>query len=180
MDLQEKIQTNTLGLYSALNGLNQAQLDFKPSEKVWSILECVEHIFLIAEAVLKVISTPGPTEKTENAKTELFGEQKLNKLLITNRAFKVPAPDFVCPKGELTDGAGAIRNINDITNKIIDHINISEIEKETQTIKHPILGAMTKMDWLYFMVSHTNRHILQIEELKMLSDFPALNPQVTE
>lgn len=175
MSLQENIQTNTLGLLNSFNTLNQAELEFKPTENTWSILECVEHVFLIGEAVLKVVETPPKTEKAENEKTELFGEEKLNKLLVINRAFKVPAPDFVCPKGRFTKSTDAIQDINFIINKIIHHINSNPIDLETITIKHPVLGAMTKIDWIHFMISHTNRHILQIEELKTLADFSALN-----
>lgn len=174
MNLQEKIQTNTTGLLNSFITLGQVEVVFKPSEKGWSILECVEHIFLIKEAVLKVLSTPAPIEKTENTKTELFGEQKLKMLLITNRAFKVPAPDFVCPKGRFVSSADAIQNINIIIEKIIQYINTNTIEQETHTIKHPVLGPMTKTDWIHFMVAHTNRHIIQIEELKKLQGFPSL------
>lgn len=166
MSLQEKIQNNTTELLKSFNALNQAELVFKPSEKAWSVLECVEHIFLISEAVLKVISTPAPVEKTENSKTELFGEEKLNMLLITNRAFKVPAPDFVSPKGRFADSKDATQSINITIEKIIQHINTNVIEQETQTLKHPVLGAMTKTDWIHFMIAHTNRHILQIEGLQ--------------
>ena len=171
MNLQEKIQNNKEELLRSFSSLLKAELAFKPSEKNWSILECVEHIFLIKEAVLKVISTPAPIEKTENTKTELFGEQKLNMLLITNRAFKVPAPDFVCPQGRFSHSTDAVQHINIVIDKIIQHINTNAIEKETHTLKHPVLGPMTKTDWIHFMIAHTNRHILQMEELKKLPGF---------
>ena len=129
-------------------------------------MECVEHIFLIDKAVSKVIATPLQTEQTENTKTELFGEQKLNILLVSNRFYKVPAPEYVLPKGIFKSNADAIQNVNSIIEKIIQHINANTIELETQTIKHPILGLMTKLDWIHFMIAHTNRHILQLEEIK--------------
>ena len=174
MSLQEKIQTNNLALLNSFNTLNQAEVNFKSSENSWSILECAEHVFLIAKAVLKVMETPGTTGKTENESTELFGEQKLNKLLVINRAFKVPAPDFVAPKGFFVDSSTAIQNMNTIIDKIVDHINTNKIDLETHTIKHPVLGAMTKLDWIHFMISHTNRHILQIEEMKTAPGFASL------
>ena len=165
-NLQEKIKANTLEFLNSFNTLSQASVEFKPSEKAWSVLECAEHVFLIDEAVSKIIATPSSTEKTENTKTELFGEQKLNMLLVTNRAFKVPAPDYVTPKGRFVSVADVVKNINMVIDKIIDHINTNEIEHETQLIKHPMLGMMTKIDWIHFMIAHTNRHILQIEEVK--------------
>ncbi len=157
------------------NTLSEAQLLYKPAENVWSILECLEHIYLINEAVLKVISAPSsPEEKPENDKTELFGEQKLHMLLVTNRAFKVIAPEYVTPKGRFIDKTSAIQNIDMTIDKIISHINGNPIEKETQTLKHPVLGAMTKVDWLHFLISHTNRHIFQITGINTHSDFPAI------
>ena len=167
-NLQEKIQANTQEFFYSFNTLSEASVGFKPSENVWSILECVEHIYLIAEAVSKVIATPPQTEKTENNQTELFGEQKLNKLLVINRSFKVPAPDWVAPKGRFANITEATQNITIIIDKIVNHIEVNTIEQETQTIKHPVLGVMTKVDWVHFMIAHTNRHILQIEEVKKL------------
>jgi hypothetical protein len=175
MSLQEKIQTNTLELLKSFNSLSHDEIKFKPSEKIWSVLECVEHIFLIAEAVSKVISTPEGAVKNENDKTELFGEQKLNILLVSNRAFKVPAPDYVSPKGRFVKSEDAVQNINSVMGKIILHIDSHTIDVETHTIKHPVLGEMTKVDWIHFMIAHTNRHILQIEELKKNSGFPSIN-----
>jgi|ERR1019366_9112855 uncharacterized damage-inducible protein DinB len=167
MILQEKIQDNTLVLFNSFNNLSQADVELKPSENVWSILEVLEHIFLINNAVLKVLTTLPPAEKTENMLSELFGEQKINKLLVINRSFKVAAPDFSNPKGSFKTTTDAKQNINSINDKIVNHINTNKIEQETHTIKHPILGEMTKVDWIHFMVSHTNRHILQIEEVKL-------------
>ena len=171
--LQKKIQDNTLLLINSINAQSPAQAEFKPAENVWSILECAEHIFLVARSVSKIITAPPPIEKTENNKTELFSEQKLNILLVSNRTFKVPAPDYVSPKGDFVSIPGAVQNINSIIEKIIQHINSSDIEKDTQLIKHPLLDVMTKIDWIHFMIAHTNRHLLQIDELKAHPDFPA-------
>jgi len=168
MTLQEKLQNNTIALFNVLNSLSQVQVEFKSSATSWSILECLEHLYLVDIAVSKSITTP-VAEKTENDKTELFGEGKLNHLLVNKRdALKVPAPDFVKPSGRFKNIEGAKQHINAIIDKIILYLDANPIEKETQTIKHHRLGEMTKVDWIHFLISHTNRHILQIEEVKKL------------
>ncbi len=166
MSLQEKIHANTLYLLKSFHTLSQEEVELKSSKDSWSILEILEHIFLINKAVLKVLATPPPTEKTENTLNELVGEQKINKLLIINRSFKVTAPDFSNPKSNFTTTTDASEKINSIIDKIVNHIDINKIEEETHTIKHPMLGEMTKVDWIHFMIAHTNRHILQIGEVK--------------
>lgn len=172
INLQEKTLNNTLLIVKSLNEQSKAQAEFKPSEKDWSILECAEHIFLVNKNVSKIIATPPPTEKSENIKTELFSEQKLNILLVSNRAFKVAAPDYVIPNGHFMNVSDAVQNINSIIDKIIFFLNTNDIELEAQLIKHPLLDVMTKVDWIHFMLVHTNRHMLQIEELKANINFP--------
>ena len=166
MTLQDKIQANTIELHKSYTNLNDTDVKFKQSEDIWSVLEGLEHVFLINKAVYKVLTTPTLLEAIENKKTELFGEQKINKLLVINRSSKVGAPDFSKPTGSFKSIDVAKQNLNGINDKIINHINTNKIEEETITIKHPMLGEMTKVDWVHFMIAHTNRHILQIEEAK--------------
>jgi len=165
MTLSEKLQANTIALFNTIDSLAQAEVEFKSSPDSWSILECVEHIFLVDKAVYKSIFTPAP-ETVENDKTELFGEGKLNHLLVTKRDFKVVAPVPVTPTNRFKTIEEAKQNINAIIDQIIDHISTHKIEEETHTIKHIRLGEMTKVDWIHFLISHTNRHILQIEAIK--------------
>lgn len=166
MNLSTKIEQNLQALYHSYAELKEEQLHYKSAEKVWSILECLEHIYLIDKAVLAVLTTTESKYKTENGQTELFGEEKIRKLLVQGRSFKVPAPDYVQPKGEFTSNTLAKQSVDAIIESITHHIATNSIEQETYTFKHPILGPMTKTDWVHFMIAHTERHILQIEELK--------------
>lgn len=165
MSLQVKIQENKIELLNSFVNMNKEDLEFKPAENVWSVLEVLEHIFMINKAVLKVIVTP-PIENHESSTYELFGENKLNHLIVTKRANKVPAPDFSNPTGRFASIQDAEQNLNSLIDKIVEHINNNKIEEETITVKHPMLGEMTKVDWIHFMIAHTNRHLLQIEEVK--------------
>ncbi len=173
MSLTDKIKANTAALHHSYNVLNDGQLHFKSAENCWSILECLEHIYLIDKAVLGALTASSNENMPGNEKTELFGEEKLNKLLVNGRAFKVPAPDYVKPKGQFTTLSEAAQHIDTITNKVIEYIASNPVEQETQTFKHPVLGQMTRTDWIHFLVSHTQRHIHQIEDLRANSNFPA-------
>ena len=165
MTLQEKLKLNTDTLLNSFKTLTNEQIQFKPADTVWSISEIIEHIFLVDVGVAKVLTLPPEKGNTENNRTELFSDQKLNTLLV-NRSFKVPAPDFVSPKGRFANADDAAKNINIIIDKIIHHLDTNKIEEETHTIKHQVLGEMTKTDWVHFLIHHTNRHLMQLEEVK--------------
>ncbi|MGB3948214.1 MAG: DinB family protein [Bacteroidia bacterium] len=166
MNLSTKIEHNIKALFHSYASVTEEALNYKSAEKVWSILECLEHIYLIDKAVLVVLTTAESKYKTENNQTELFGEEKIKKLLVQGRSFKVPAPEYVQPKGEFTSSTIATQLINTVIENIKQHLATNTIEHETYTFKHPILGPMTKTDWVHFMIAHTERHLLQIEELK--------------
>lgn len=168
MNLQEKLKANTSGLLNSINGLTDEQANFKPADNVWSIVECLEHIFLVDVGVSKTLTVNAPETYT-NDKSELLGADKLHHILVNKRnEFKVPAPDFVTPSGRFKTVNEASQSINIIIDKIILHLDQNDISTETHTIKHPRLGEMTKLDWIYFLIAHTNRHIEQIEEVKKL------------
>ncbi len=132
-------------------------------------MECVEHIFLINRAVIKGVTEPVPAERCENTKTELFGEGKLNYLLVAKRIeFKAPAPDFSVPKGRFKNGTEAIEAITTLMNQAVTFLDANDITQDTHTTVHMRLGDMTKTDWVHFLIAHTNRHIEQIEDVKKL------------
>lgn len=165
MTLQEKLQENTKSLFVLLEGISEEQAKHKPAVDTWSVLECVEHIFLVDVGVSKTLTVTTPQE-AENDKSELFSHDKLHHILVNKRSdFKVPAPDFVTPKGKFQTLEEAKKGIEIVIEKIIFHLNTNDISKETHTIAHPRLGEMTKTDWVHFLISHTNRHLLQIREL---------------
>lgn len=168
MNLQEKIKANTELLLASIKNVSETNAAFKPSADSWSILECLEHIFLVDVGVSKTL-TVGPNQEISNDKTELIGADKLHHILVNKRKeFKVPAPDFVSPTGRFKSLAEATQSLQIILDKIQAHLKEQDITKETQTVKHPRLGEMTKTDWIHFLIAHTNRHIEQMEEVKKL------------
>ncbi|MEO6902067.1 MAG: DinB family protein [Bacteroidia bacterium] len=168
MTLQNKIEINATHFLDSFLLLTEEQLHHKPSLNAWSILECAEHVYLANCSVSKIICTPSLPEKVENQSVELFGEGKLNHLLVNKRAvLKIPAPDYVVPKGIFKTGHDLKKQFNDVINNIITQLDKTDLTKDTQTIKHFRLGEMTKTDWVNFMIAHTNRHLLQIEEIKL-------------
>ncbi|MDQ3048451.1 MAG: DinB family protein [Bacteroidota bacterium] len=165
MNFQEKIKVNTEALFQSVSSLTDEQAAYKPLPEAWSVLECLEHLFLVDSNVARVILTPS-ADTNVNTTAELFGEGKLNHLLVAKRIeFKVPAPEFVSPTGRFNSLEEVREQITQTISKIILNLEENDITKETRTLKHPRLGEMTKTDWVHFMIAHTNRHIQQIGEI---------------
>jgi hypothetical protein len=165
--IQEKITATIDKLTNLISQADQQELEYKATPDSWSILECVEHIHLVNSGIARLLQKPGP-EKNENMVSELFGEGKMNHLLVTKRAVKQVAPEGMTPKGIFKTADEATRAIHKDIHVILHLLNTKDFSQETFIIHHPRLGNMTKTDWLYFLIAHTERHFFQIEEIKTL------------
>lgn len=165
--IQEKIKITIDKLTDQINQSDQEELEYKASPDTWSILECIEHIHLVNSGIAKILQKPAP-ETNENMVSELFGEGKINHLLVTKRAAKQIAPEGVAPKGIFKTAEEAERAIHKDIHVILHLLNTKDFSQETFIIHHPRLGNMTKTDWLYFLIAHTERHLFQIEDIKSL------------
>jgi hypothetical protein len=166
--LQEKIKSIASSLLTVIDASSAEELNYKAIPETWSILECVEHICLVNGNVGKLIQAPPPSSPpaTENKPSELYSEGKLNHLLVNKREMKRVSPKFVEPKGIFKSAEEAKTVIGKETEQLLHVLNTTDIARQTHTIPHHALGEMTKTDWIHFMIAHTQRHLLQIEDIK--------------
>lgn len=148
-----------------IDSSTEEELLFKATPDSWNILECVEHICLVNKNVTHLLESPVPPV-TENKPSEIHSEGKLQHILVTKRDIKRVAPGTVTPKGIYTNAEEAKSVIYSDTERVLNLLENTDISKQTQTFPHHALGEMTKTDWVHFMLAHTQRHLLQIEEIK--------------
>jgi uncharacterized damage-inducible protein DinB len=154
-------------LLASIANLSENQVHFKAAENIWSVLECLEHIFVVEAGIIKTLriesqSNEGAESVVNRGKVEEF---------LQNRGFKIDAPDFTAPKGRfksLEELKAAFLTKRQELNMLMTTTNLLD----GVLVKHPKLGDMTKTDWVHFLIQHTNRHIEQVVEIKSHANFP--------
>jgi hypothetical protein len=164
MDISDRLtllDSNTADTLEFVKRFSSAQLSLKKQDG-WTILEILEHIVIVEGGCYKLL-----TKSSENvAETpEIFGQEKLNKLLIERRERKVVAPEGLHPKGEIKDVASFEKTFLEQRNLFKQNINSNKIIVDNRTHKHPFLGEMTISDWVHFIPMHTKRHVEQIKDV---------------
>lgn len=152
-------------LLAAMAAFSDEQLHFKPTSETWSALECAEHIFVVEVGVLRMLQTEASPTVAVGTETTI-NREKLG-VFLENRTKKVPSPDFAAPKGRfknLPEFLVAFQNKRKELYSLLEKINLTD----GILIKHPMLGDMTKADWVYFIPRHTARHIEQIKALQVM------------
>jgi len=153
-------------LLQSINGLTLAQLTHKLNPQVWSIHECLEHIVITEIAVYRILMQQSPADSS-SAETEKIGKEKMEKLM-HDRTLKTEAPDDVKPIGRFNSIEELTQKFISNRQRITEALKNNSIVFDNKIIVHPMLGEMTKKDWLHFLIHHCERHCRQIEEIRSL------------
>ncbi|HET7153008.1 MAG TPA: hypothetical protein VFJ29_04525, partial [Candidatus Kapabacteria bacterium] len=78
---------------------------------------------------------------------------------------KVVAAERVLPTGDPMDKADAIRQIRNNTKAILDVVAVEDMSLMTD-IPNRLFGELTRVEWIYFAIYHSDRHIKQMERTK--------------
>jgi len=156
--LLSDVDESTSNLLSAINDCKDENFNRTPGENSWSQAQVAEHILLLEiqvnQALRKAVATQRPVDlKVEPLKKGMASFER-----------KYTAPDFILPtashkiKIQLAD---ALRKQRDILKHIIETTDLTE----TPTYKHPQIGDMTRLEWIYFTISHSDRHVQQMKNI---------------
>ncbi|MGK2860507.1 MAG: DinB family protein [Chitinophagaceae bacterium] len=159
-------------LINNVNGLSDAQLNWKPADSVWSVADCIEHIAL-AEKNLFDWSMGSLKEPADSARRNEVKQtdQSIIKM-ITDRSFKAKAPEDFIPGGQFGTAQDALKVFIERRNNTQNFFKTTQEDLRNHFIAHPFLGTIDTYQMLLFLNGHTLRHTLQLEELKANPNFP--------
>ena len=153
-------------LVSELAGLSKAQLAFKMTPESWSISEVVEHLAIAEpqywQKVQDSMKQPATTEKLEatDAGIMWYGIDR------TNRARTGEAR---VPHGQFADVSQSLASFRKLRATMTEYAKTTKEELRT----HKLLeGNMDVYQWFLMISSHSQRHILQIREIKAHASYP--------
>ena len=169
--LVNHLQKTRQFLLDEVAGLSEAQANFKPAEDRWSIAECAEHITLSEDflrgAVGQAMQAPAAPERKE----ELKGKEDQVLQFVTDRSQKFQAPEPLRPTGRWDSLEAIIEVFKASRKKTLDYAHSTPEDLRSHIVAFPT-GDMDAYQFLLFLSGHTERHTLQIQEVKAHSDFP--------
>lgn len=167
-----QLQQTRDNLLKDVQGLTDAQLEYKPAPDRWSVIECVEHISLVEKAITDgeqhLVQQPANPERKKDIKTT-------DELILKNvedRSHKVKAPEYGIPKHDYSSDAEMIRKFTEQRDKLIDYVTNTKDDLREHIMDHPALGPIDAYQLLLLDAAHTNRHTQQLEEVKADPGFP--------
>jgi DinB family protein len=160
-------------LLKAVRDLSDEQLNFKPAPDHWSVRECVYHIAItekdLWELVEKSLQQPANPEKRTDIK---MTDDQLVKMM-EDKSFKIKTSESPEPKNA---GWKSITEVlNEFKEMRTDHIKY--IKNTTEDLRNHVVqlkfGTLDCYQVCLMIGSHSNRLILQLNEMKAEKNFPA-------
>ena len=153
-------------LVSELSGLSQAQLTYKMTPDAWSIAEVTEHLAIAEpqywQKVQDSMKQPATTEKLEATDASILwygidrtNRQKTGEARVPHGTFKTAA-----------DALAAFRKLRATMHEYAQ--STSDDVRSRKLLE----GNMDVYQWFLMISTHSQRHILQIREIKAHAGFP--------
>lgn len=160
-----------VGVAEAIQGLSEAQFNFKPAPDCWSVAEVLEHISIVENAVLNGVrarleKAPGPAAARDAQQVDA-----MVLAFVPDRSTKVKAPPHLMPTGQSTPAA-IIEHFQASRQQIVNWLK-SDADLRGHVVDHPVLGALDGYEWILAAAGHSERHTKQMLEVKADPNFPA-------
>lgn len=169
-------RTRSLFLES-ISGVSEAQWKFKPAADRWSVAEVAEHItlsegFLFKRATEDVMKVPPAPDRPMRTPAELKAGDEKVLTMVVDRSRRAQAPETLQPAGRFS-GPDAVRKaFTEARQNSIEYIRKTNADLRNHAVVAGPLGIVDAYQQLLLMAGHTERHTLQINEVKAAASYP--------
>jgi len=131
-----------------------------PFEGSWTPGQVVQHIKLSAGGFVHVL-----TGEVATTKRPIDERVQLLKDIFLNFQSKMKSPDFINPPMDNYDKEQHLAEIGTIKRDIAKEIPALDLSKTCLSFELPKIGHLTRLEAIYFVIFHTQRHVQQLKNI---------------
>lgn len=161
------------GVNDAVQGLSDAQLNFKPAPDKWSVAQVLEHI-ASAEDMLFGLVQDQAMKAPPRAEDDQEDVKAIDQLILTaipDRSQKRSAPEPLIPSNRYGSSAEALKHFTESRAKTLALMQDNQ-DLRNHAMDSPLGKKLDPYQWLLFISAHTERHTKQMLEVKADVGFP--------
>lgn len=166
------LATTRQDFLNSIAGLSARQLKFKSDTTKWSIIECAEHIVLTEQGIFSIIQAQLKQEAMPEKRAEIKVTEQDIKNRLTNRDYKMQSPEIIKSSGRFPTIETIKVAFEKQRTNCIAYVASSQDDLHNHFWQHPATGTIDLYQSIILMAAHTRRHTLQIEEIKLDTNFP--------
>jgi hypothetical protein len=160
-NILSELASSTEKLTETISRFPSAKLHDKANPETWSAAEVVEHIVALETLVNEILmgATEVATDNPQKDMTELI------KNIFGDFDRKLKAFGQINPKDNSKDKADLIYMFQKSRQTLTEIINNNDLSRRCTGFTHHAFGNLTRLEWIYLLIYHTERHIQQIERM---------------
>ncbi len=145
-------------LVSSFNG---REINIIPYDGSWTAAQVAEHVTLSNIDIIKQLSAEGKKSEREPG----LGVERIRSIFL-NFSKKLNSPDFILPTRDFYQREILVENLKQSVDQLKQ---VAAKENPVQIINHRIFGEITRIETLYLVIYHTQRHSHQLRKIQKLS-----------
>lgn len=151
------LDTTNASLLQLAGSFSEKGLNIIPFKNSWTGGQVIEHIIRSNTSITQALDMPG--KAVDRSADERTAELAKIFLDFTTR---LKSPDFILPTQQVYEKALLLKALE----VSIDHLRQTAGQVVlTHAIEHIAFGEITKMELLYFVLYHTQRHTRQLHHI---------------
>lgn len=147
-------------LLQAVSSFGEQQLNETPFTGSWTAGQVAQHLILANTGFIEVMQ--GPVKETNREPDQLVAQIRADFL---NFDTKMKAPDFILPLPISYSKQRQLGTLENIRTSIINLIETMELDKICLTYELPGYGFLTRIEAIYFVNYHSQRHTHQLNNI---------------
>jgi len=157
-NLKEEVRKTGVAVVESLNRFSEEGLNEVPYEGGWTAGQVGEHL-VKSGGVADVVY--GRVEATQRPPDE-----KLPVLrMFLDFSIKMQSPDFIVPSDGYHDKTEIVEQLRQIWERFGEAVETLDMNETCIDFDMPMVGKLTRMEWVSFQVYHTKRHLWQLQRI---------------
>lgn len=154
-----------------LQGLSDAQLNFKSAPDRWSIAEIAEHITMVEQMLFDMVLNGQMKAQASKCESPMRISDGMVIGAVTNRSRRATAPEPVVPKGKWKTVPELTASFEKVRNATIEYMKNEKSDLRGVFGPSPF-GMVDGFQQILFVVGHSERHLAQLKEVKAHANYP--------
>jgi hypothetical protein len=159
-ELLQSLEDITSEFLEIVSSFDELEINTKPNHGGWTPAQIAEHVTRSNNNITNEMSKEGKTCEREPD----LGVERIKSIFL-NFEKKLNSPEFILPTKETYTRGAVIQNLKTSIDRLMD---VANKEDTFQIIHHEIFGEVTRLETLYFVVYHTQRHIHQLKNIQKI------------
>lgn len=159
--VKKDLKQSTNSLLDVLSGTPEEIFNTRPGREEWSVGKVGEHLIKVETGTVRIFT--GSAEASDRDP-----EQKIETIRDRMMDFetKMTAYEPIIPDDEPKEKTKVLEKLQDIRQQLLGFVDIQDLTEMITAFEHPIFGSLTRIEWIYFNIYHSWRHVKQIEKIQ--------------